>query len=582
MKTFTGILSYFLWTAIFAALWTYVNFGQLSVPQTLSNLANINVISSKILLSFGLWVMLPSIILSFAPGKLQLIFIPIGLAFFFFEFNIIKYFLNQNIYNTLYEDEFVTINKHEISHPENAHNLVVIYVESLEKQYGDSKYNREILTPFIQTQKDKEISFEGYYQLPATKYTLAGILASQCALKNNSDFKNTISTPDFYPQLACIPDILAQNGYTNYFFKSANLEFANTIFYAKQHSFQVMKGYPQWKAENPDNTNIQGNSWGVRDSFLYEQIKNTILQAEAKHKPYAIFAITVDTHGEADFLDPLCQPAAVNSQNIVKCADTLLKNFIEWCQTQPFYKQLTIVILGDHTAHGINNPIYIKQPQNRQIENIIFNSVKKDKIAHQWTTFDVAPTIMEAIGYTMPAMGLGRSLFANETTLYEKYGKKLNILLEQQSHFLDHATSDKTLNKYVNKRFLEIKKNHLYQGENELMPLEEFSYQADFSLGYLWLRNLNLEIDSSQEATLEIDAIAIHNNKDRVFNVYANDEKIGQMIFEKDKNENKTFYITIPRHIMQHKKITLDFINNDIQHWSMHLLGIGIRKLTIR
>ena len=477
----------------------------------------------------------------------------------------------------MFENDFVNVDTQKILSPKHKQNLIVIYVESLEKQYGNNIYTDEVLTPFLQSQN--ELSFNGFYQLPSTKYTLAAIMATQCGFKENSNFNQITTIPFLFPQLKCIPDILAADGYKNFFYKSADLEFANTIFFAKQHNFHVMKGLKSWKQENPNNPDILGSSWGVKDSFLYEQIKKTILEMQKKHQPYSIFATTVDTHGEENYIDPICNMTKKSSHNNIKCADFLLQNFIEWCKKQPFYPNLTIVIVGDHLAHGRDNPIYKKLPENRSIENIIFNSLRHNPKMHKWTTFDLAPTIMEAIGYNMPALGLGRSLFAENKTLVEKYGKKLDIMLNQKSRFLEALRKDNVLKKFTNQNFLLIKSSVTYQSDDELKTLIQYSNQADFALGKVWLRHLNLETNSHSDILLKIDAIALTPKKDRTFSVWANGREIQKITFQKKSSNTHSFDIRINKSDFKNNRLKLEFINNDLNHWNIINLGIGIRKL---
>ncbi len=561
-----------------ASLWVFFNWGTVSVQQVLANLVKINTISHSILFAFALYVLLPAALLTLLPDKIRLPLLVVAVAFGVYVFNIVCYVQNKNVYSSLYEDDFVIINAENITHPKKKKNLLVIYVESLEEQYSNPKFSGEVLTPYLQEQKKNALHFDGYFQLPATKYTLAGMMTSQCGIRDHIDFEKIAAIPNMYPQIACIPDILAKNGYQNYFYNSADLEFANTVFYAQQHSFSTMKGYKAWKKENPDNPDIQGNSWGVRDSFLYQQIKKTILDMEQKNKPYSIFAMTVDTHGELEFIDPICKQPEISKKNLIKCTDLVLGDFIEWCKNQPFYKDMTIVIMGDHTAHGTKNEVYLKQPKERQIENIILNSVRTDKKRHQWTAFDMAPTIMEAIGYDMPAMGLGRSLFAEKQTLIEKYGKKLDQTLQQNSRFLqklsDYALPDK-------KVFFKIETGKKYTSEQELRQFIPYSNQAEFIIGRLWFKHLNIQVKESKDYTLRLKAVALKKKADRTFGVLVNNQKIGELTFEKDKTDPVAFSAKIPLAAIKNGKFKLKFENQDIKHWSILSTGIGIDEFSL-
>lgn len=69
--------------------------------------------------------------------------------------------------------------------------------------------------------------------------------------------------------------------------------------------------------------------------------------------------------------------------------------------------------------------------------NFFINSTSAPIKDHEkFTSFDMFPTILEAMGVEIKghALGLGRSLFVEDTTLIEKYGKdSLNSLIETRS-----------------------------------------------------------------------------------------------------------------------------------------------------
>ena len=58
------------------------------------------------------------------------------------------------------------------------------------------------------------------------------------------------------------------------------------------------------------------------------------------------------------------------------------------------------------------------------------------KTRRTFSNLDLAPSILEALGWELPGHGfaLGRSLFANEPTMLEIYGRdSLDVLLRQRS-----------------------------------------------------------------------------------------------------------------------------------------------------
>ena len=95
-------------------------------------------------------------------------------------------------------------------------------------------------------------------------------------------------------------------------------------------------------------------------------------------------------------------------------------------QSQPFAKDTTIILLGDHVTWG--NDVYdiIIKSDNRQVINAFINPAKSAtrKNGRQFATFDFAPSILFSMGANVPknAFGIGRNLFSDEATLLEKFG----------------------------------------------------------------------------------------------------------------------------------------------------------------
>ena len=127
--------------------------------------------------------------------------------------------------------------------------------------------------------------------------------------------------------------------------------------------------------------------------------------------------------------------------NVLYCADRQLSDFLQWVQAQVWYENTTVVILGDHCYLSAPKNNFIEElsvlppeqvEESRHFLNIIINpsgnlknvpeTVQKNR---QFSSFDIMPTILEAMGNTLSEDGiaLGRSLYRNVPTLVEEYGR---------------------------------------------------------------------------------------------------------------------------------------------------------------
>ena len=94
---------------------------------------------------------------------------------------------------------------------------------------------------------------------------------------------------------------------------------------------------------------------------------------------------------------------------------------------QDFYKNTTIVIVGDHLIRQTNLfPNTDFNNYTRTIFNTIINANTESTNYNNrvFSSYDMYPTILSSIGVKIEGekLGLGTNLFSNENTIIEKIG----------------------------------------------------------------------------------------------------------------------------------------------------------------
>ena len=381
----------------------------------------------------------PAVIASgalWAGNKLRLAVGLLLAGLFIYTFQIDSFITGKISTTQIYEKEYISPANINLSPEATKRNLVVLYIESLEADYADADGIN--LIPRLSALAKENYSFPGFYQLFYTDATISGQAAGMCGLpfKAELDNNNLFSLlNNNLPNARCLPDILKENGYNTYFIKSGSLSFANTAGFVKEHSFDLAEGVDELIRHYPGVTKkAAGNDWGIKDSVMYEIAKEKILRLAAENKPFLVMITTVDTHEPTTFLDPSCPQKFGDKRDIVFCADKMAADFLDWLQKQDFYPETTVLVLGDHISIG-KNSVYPEKTE-RKIFNMILNPVG-GLIAqpHEWTTLDIAPTVLAALGFDNNGMALGRSLWKKEATLKEKYGQKLDLEFNKNSNF---------------------------------------------------------------------------------------------------------------------------------------------------
>ena len=182
--------------------------------------------------------------------------------------------------------------------------------------------------------------------------------------------------------------------------------------------------------------------WGFEDDKVYEWSKEEILNLAKQDNPFNYIIITADTHFVDGYLSPNAEDKFdTQYENVHAYSSKSINEFINWVKSQNFYKDTTIVIVGDHL--GMQNDFYEERMSNgftRTIYNVIINpaiEVKNNK-NRIFTLMDMYPTILASIGVEIEGdrLGLGTNLYSSIPTLTETLGYEyFNNELKKSSNF---------------------------------------------------------------------------------------------------------------------------------------------------
>ena len=181
--------------------------------------------------------------------------------------------------------------------------------------------------------------------------------------------------------------------------------------------------------------------WGIEDAKLFELAKKDLSLLADEGKPFNMEIATIDTHTPDGYLCDLCKEDHKSQYaNVIECQSRQVNNFIEWCKSQPWYENTTIVITGDHNSMSEKFFTELDKDYIRTPYNCIINSTLKpinDK-NREFSTMDLYPTILASMGAKIDGdkLGLGTNLYSNKATLIEEIGfEKLNEEVQKSSKF---------------------------------------------------------------------------------------------------------------------------------------------------
>jgi phosphoglycerol transferase len=315
-------------------------------------------------------------------------------------------------------------------------NLIHIYLESTERTLWDESLFGKTAAP-LKRLEAHGFSVTGIAESEKTNWTLAGQIASNCGtpllglgMTGRYDFAHVDA---LLPKAVCLSDILARDGYALTFMKGAMLEFAGTDGFVAAHNYHKGIGYGEIGANYPARVTAFGtraNPWGIDDEDLFDAAFKEIVDLSSGQKPFGLTMTTIGGHSPQGFISRSCLADAdvmsLPNQTLQAfyCTSKLAEAFISKVAEAGLLKNTVVVIQSDHLA--MRNEIYrqLKSKERRNTFIILKDGLSPSLSPTAATMVDTYPTILEALGYTLPdrKAGLGVSLLSGNTTLAGEVG----------------------------------------------------------------------------------------------------------------------------------------------------------------
>ncbi|MFW6269144.1 MAG: LTA synthase family protein [Bacillota bacterium] len=299
------------------------------------------------------------------------------------------------------------------------YNLVVLQVESLDKNIIDQEYDGEEITPFLNKFKNKSFYFKNFFSQHVNG-------------SHNADFsfltsfypvsKNYIYNETDMSQFEAFPEILKDNNYKTMSFVN------NKTFFHRDKAipylgFDEFYGTKDYEIKNDIKLNKKG--LGIND---FDFFRNSLNYIEKTEEPFFSFIITSTSHG------PFKYYPRSYSERFSDISNTLVRDYFRSMSfvdesIEMFYNSLKeknllentiLVVYGDHTAE-INEDIYSSKVNFKMNEDIkppeaiplfIYHPEMESKVIdNPGSTVDIAPTVMDLMGFeNQPEEFLGTSL----------------------------------------------------------------------------------------------------------------------------------------------------------------------------
>ena len=277
-------------------------------------------------------------------------------------------------------------------------NLVIIYLESFSYFFTNHPEYPQ-LTPHLNALAEQYSPLTNYHS--AARFTMEGLISSQCGVMPNIQFGNDIVVDESpFETLPCLSDVLDHLDYHQEFIGGARKLFSN------KNSFLSMKAFDRvWGWEDFENEpGIEKNGWGLHDDQLYALAIDRAKALKNKGQPFHLNVLNLATHLNG-YPAPSCQPYTLGKTQHpfldgIHCIDQLVGQFIEQLKAEKMLDDTVVYITSDH---GVFKVELIKElfgsDQNRdQIFGLLINQQTPQQAHTQpLALYDTAPIVLDAL-----------------------------------------------------------------------------------------------------------------------------------------------------------------------------------------
>jgi phosphoglycerol transferase len=356
-------------------------------------------------------------------------------------------------YSTMIDDNYVSGTDISITFPDFKRNLIILYLESAENTLMDKKagggWNYSVI-PELENIALQNTNFSntnkigGPLPIAGTGWTVGGLVSSTSGIPLKIPVNgNAYTTSDkFLSGAYTLGDILYNEGYNLEVMFGSDANFGGRRNYYTRHGkYKIYDVHTAINEEKMSESDIVW--WGFDDTHLFNWAKEEITELASLEKPFSISLLTANTHFPDGYVENGTENIFESQyENVFAYSSKQVSEFITWVEQQEFYKNTTIVIVGDH--HSMQDPEFFNSRMYEGYDRTIYNSIinspteplnSKNRL---FTLLDMFPTILASIGVEIEGnrLGLGTNLFSNRKTLAEEVGiSSLDVELAKNSKF---------------------------------------------------------------------------------------------------------------------------------------------------
>lgn len=285
-------------------------------------------------------------------------------------------------------------------------NVVVIILESFNKEYMGKPFGNEGLTPFLDSLVNEGLFFiHAFANGKNSMEAVPNIVASLPSLMHDP-FIISIYAGNRVNSLA---SILSREGYHTSFFHGGRTGTMGFDDFCRAVGFQEYHGLEDYN----NNDNYDGK-WGIYDEQFFQYFANKLNEMP---QPFFSTFLSLSSH------HPYNIPTEYNDKfpdgkhslfKTIRYTDCAVEKFFKTAKKMPWFANTLFVITADHTAQSFS-PFYKSRVGSYAVPLLYLcpaDNNLKGISGHTTQQIDIMPTILDYLNYDKPFFSLGESSFA--------------------------------------------------------------------------------------------------------------------------------------------------------------------------
>ncbi|HEX2055364.1 MAG TPA: LTA synthase family protein [Nitrospiraceae bacterium] len=300
-------------------------------------------------------------------------------------------------------------------HLEHPANIVLIFIEGLDRRFLGRTYGGIPGTPFLDRFREESLYFENFFSNGVQ--TSRGLFATFCSYypRHGAAAMKTRYAHDY----ACLPSWLEQNGYRTEFVIGQHRDLN------RLQTFMARNGLRRLVSESDFPPGAERIGLGMSDGALFSLMRARLEELQAFRQPFMLGTLTLATHhpfGVPNDHPEVRELLGLPDKYIaaLRYTDLKLERLFADLRRQELLRNTVVFILGDHGRHeNVGSTEFERQAGHFASPLLVWmddslrsrSGFRPRTVSTVASHVDILPTILSLNGIVQPmAPSLGRDL----------------------------------------------------------------------------------------------------------------------------------------------------------------------------